>query len=214
MTETGRTALATISAAFVLPALISTAAAADPPPGEIAIELRTISGSGCSYDTVDLHLADDLTSFSLARKAMRAETGGTADPADARRTCQISMVVYTFQSGRYTWGIRPPAPNGSAHLESGASAVLTSRAHFQGTPEPQPRTDTLKGPSPATGDSPHPTTSRPSNRAARNASSTSPPSCESTPAPPTSPRPATWQWAKKRSTNSPGNGARPASAGG
>lgn len=150
MKKTGRTSLTAIGTALALPALtsisISAAAIADPPPGEITIVLKTISGSGCADGNVDVRLSEDNMGFSIWRKAMRVETGGGADPADAQKSCQIGVAVSTFQSGKPTYSIRPAESSGSAHLESGASGALTTRAHFHGTPEPPPRTDVLLSP--------------------------------------------------------------------
>ncbi|WUI00521.1 DUF4360 domain-containing protein [Spirillospora sp. NBC_00431] len=143
--KTGRTALAAAAAATIaLPALTPTAAAADPPPRGVTIDIATVHGSGCPIGTAAVALSHNNDAFTITRSGMRAEAGGTSAPANAQKTCQINLKVHVPQG--YTYGIRAVEYNGTAHLEAGASGVVTASTYFQGNPNPQPRTKTIKGP--------------------------------------------------------------------
>ncbi|MFI0485561.1 DUF4360 domain-containing protein [Actinomadura sp. 9N215] len=144
MMNTGRAVLAAIGATIALPALTSPAAVADPPPKGIIIEIVTVNGAGCPAGTVAVALSEDFSAFTITRSGMRAEAGGVSNPADARKACQVAMKIHVPQG--HTYAIRAVEYNGTAHLEPGATGIMTTSAYLQGMPKPQPRTKTLKGP--------------------------------------------------------------------
>ncbi|TDB83131.1 DUF4360 domain-containing protein [Actinomadura sp. KC216] len=133
-----------MAATIALPALASTAAVADPPPKGVTIDVVTVNGTGCPIGTVAIALSADSSTFTITRSGMRADAGGTSNPADARKTCQINLKVHVPQG--YSYGIRSFGYSGTAHLEPGASGTVKVSTYFQGEPKPEAKTVTRNGP--------------------------------------------------------------------
>ncbi|MEV0677758.1 DUF4360 domain-containing protein [Actinosynnema sp. NPDC050436] len=98
------------------------------PPGRV--EVVAVNGSGCPAGTADASVRGG--TFSVTYDAFVARAGAGADPADARRNCQLSVRV-DLPPG-YTYGLARTTYSGYAHLEAGATALHRVSFYFQGSP--------------------------------------------------------------------------------
>jgi hypothetical protein len=109
-------------------------ASANPVPAEkITLDIKTINGSGCPAGTAtaSADVASDNTSFAVRYSNFTAKAGGGASALDARKNCQINVLVHVPQG--FTYAIAEAEYRGFAHLESGASALEQANYYFAGT---------------------------------------------------------------------------------
>ncbi|WP_081655967.1 DUF4360 domain-containing protein [Amycolatopsis vancoresmycina] len=124
-----------VVAALILSAFVApVASGADSVPSEkITLDIKTINGSGCPAGTAtaSADVASDNTSFTVHYTNFTAKAGGGASALDARKNCQINVVVHVPQG--FTYAIAEADYRGYAHIESGASALEQANYYFAGT---------------------------------------------------------------------------------
>ncbi|WP_328454555.1 MULTISPECIES: DUF4360 domain-containing protein [unclassified Amycolatopsis] len=103
------------------------------PTEKITLDIKTINGSGCPAGTAtaSADVASDNTSFSVRYSNFTAKAGGGAPALDARKNCQINVLVHVPQG--FTYAIAEAEYRGFAHIESGASALEQANYYFAGT---------------------------------------------------------------------------------
>jgi hypothetical protein len=107
--------------------------AASAPTEKITLDIKTINGSGCPAGTAaaSADVASDNTSFTVRYANFTAKAGGGASALDARKNCQINVLVHVPQG--FTYAIAEVDYRGHAHIESGASALEQANYYFAGT---------------------------------------------------------------------------------
>lgn len=100
-------------AAIVMASLVPVA---DPPPGDVTIDVVTVNPGGCP---VAVGVAPDNTSFTVAYQDLRADAG-------ARRTCRVNLRVHAHG---YVYTLTKATHHGFAHLTPGATA--SARVRYQ-----------------------------------------------------------------------------------
>lgn len=103
------------------------------PAGKITLDIKTINGSGCPAGTAtaSADVASDNTSFTVHYTNFTAKAGGDASALDARKNCQINVLVHVPQG--FTYAIARADYRGFAHIEGGASALEQANYYFTGT---------------------------------------------------------------------------------
>ncbi|WP_433332354.1 DUF4360 domain-containing protein [Spirillospora sp. CA-294931] len=139
----------TITAAIALAfgALAAAPANAQTPPDGpdgITIEVATVNGSGCPKGTVAVAVSPDKEAFTVTYSDYLARVGGTSDPVDFRKNCQLNLKVHVPQG--FTYAIASADYRGFAHLQTGATGVEKASYYFQGMSQTTSATHTLKGP--------------------------------------------------------------------
>jgi hypothetical protein len=119
-------------------------AASAPPSERITLDVQTVNGSGCPAGTANVAMLSDNTGFKITYTAFRAEDGGTADPTDFRKNCQVNLLVHIPQG--FTFAVARADYWGKAHLESGATALERSNYYYQGSSENNYVDHTFAGP--------------------------------------------------------------------
>jgi hypothetical protein len=124
-----------VVAGMILSALAAPvdSAAATAPTEKITLDVKTINGSGCPAGTAtaSADVASDNTSFTVHYTNFTAKAGGGASALDARKNCQINVLVHVPQG--FTYAIAGVEYRGFAHIESGASALEQANYYFAGT---------------------------------------------------------------------------------
>ncbi|WP_410594966.1 DUF4360 domain-containing protein [Amycolatopsis sp. lyj-23] len=124
-----------VVAALVLSAFTAPlASGADSVPAEkITLDIKTINGSGCPAGTAtaSADVASDNTAFTVHYTNFTAKAGGGASALEARKNCQINVLVHVPQG--FTYAIAEADYRGFAHIESGASALEQANYYFTGT---------------------------------------------------------------------------------
>ncbi|WP_410635680.1 DUF4360 domain-containing protein [Amycolatopsis sp. cmx-4-83] len=107
--------------------------AASAPTEKITLDIKTINGSGCPAGTAtaSADVASDNTSFTVHYTNFTAKAGGGAPALEARKNCQINVLVHVPQG--FTYAIAEAEYRGFAHIESGASALEQANYYFAGT---------------------------------------------------------------------------------
>ncbi|MFI0411323.1 DUF4360 domain-containing protein [Actinomadura sp. 3N508] len=145
-------AISAAAAALAMTAVSVTPAAASGPYGEIlergpdgvTIEVATINGSGCPKDTAAIALNKTNDAFTVTYSQYIAQVGGSSKPTDARKNCQINMIVHVPQG--FTYAVSSTDYRGYADLKPGASAQQTASYYFQGDPRTRRYTYPVKAP--------------------------------------------------------------------
>jgi hypothetical protein len=121
-------------------------AAASAPAEKITLDIKTINGSGCPAGTAtaSADVASDNTSFTVHYTNFTAKSGGGASALEARKNCQINVVVHVPQG--FTYAIAEAEYRGFAHIESGASALEQANYYFTGTAPTARVRHTIPGP--------------------------------------------------------------------
>ncbi|MEU7785273.1 DUF4360 domain-containing protein [Amycolatopsis sp. NPDC049159] len=107
--------------------------AASAPTEKITLDIKTVNGSGCPAGTAtaSADVASDNTSFTVHYTNFTAKAGGGAPALEARKNCQINVLVHVPQG--FTYAIAEAEYRGFAHIESGASALEQANYYFAGT---------------------------------------------------------------------------------
>jgi uncharacterized protein DUF4360 len=113
---------------FAILALLTPAAA--PPADGLAIDVVTVSGTGCPAGTVSPALLPDNSGFQLTFAGFRAASGGGVPAAQAQRNCQLSLLLH-IPAG-YTYAIVQQDFAGTAGLQAGAGAALRTSYYYAG----------------------------------------------------------------------------------
>lgn len=133
--------LAALTSFFVLPG--SASAEALPPEG-ITLDVVSINGSGCPPGTAAVSVLPDGTGFRVAYREFLARAGGSADPVEFRKNCQLNVLVHVPQG--FTFAIASADYRGRARLEAGATALQRTNYYFQGSPDNNFVDHTFAGP--------------------------------------------------------------------
>ncbi|GAB1643668.1 DUF4360 domain-containing protein [Krasilnikovia sp. MM14-A1259] len=102
-----------------------------PPSGEVTLDVQTVNGSGCPAGSAWASMQPDNTGFRINYSAFRAADGGSANPTDVRKNCQVNLLVHIPQG--FTYAIARADYWGRAHLEPGATALERTNYYLQGS---------------------------------------------------------------------------------
>ncbi|GAA2635681.1 DUF4360 domain-containing protein [Actinomadura fulvescens] len=119
-------------------------ASADSPPGQITVEVVTVNGSGCPAGTARVTPLPGNAGFTVSYSDYLARTGGSSDPVDSRKNCQLNLAIHIPQG--FTYAIASAQYQGFAHLQAGADGLQRANYYFQGSPENHPVSHTIRGP--------------------------------------------------------------------
>lgn len=125
--------------------LLGTAAIDPPISDHIVIDVVTINGTGCAAGTAAVAVSPDNLQATITYSNFLAAVGVGAQPGDARKNCQISLVVHMPQGQTYAIGDLV-SHRGFASLAAGATAVVRTNASIQGAPATPFRSYTFTGP--------------------------------------------------------------------
>jgi hypothetical protein len=137
--------LATVGAllaSLVLPAGQSPAALATAPE-HVKVDLVTASGSGCPAGTTQVAASPDREAFTVTYSDYIARAGGTVDPVQARKNCQLNVLVHVPNG--FTYAVAKVDYRGYANLAKGATAIQRANYYFQGMPETAQTTHFFRG---------------------------------------------------------------------
>lgn len=142
--------LATLTAALVAAAMVTTPGAdesrshfTDPPTDKIVIDLVTVNGSGCPAGTAAVAVSTDNTKFTVTYSDYVALIGLGAGALDARKNCQLNMIVHVPQG--FTYAIVQADYRGYANLAQGANFIEKASYYFQGMTQTTPKSHTFYG---------------------------------------------------------------------
>jgi Domain of unknown function (DUF4360) len=99
----------------------------------ITIDVKTVNGSGCPAGTATVTVSHDNTGFHVAYHSFRARIGGSSTVVDARKNCQLGLLVHVPQG--FTYAIAEANYGGRAHLADGVSGLERANYYFQGSPD-------------------------------------------------------------------------------
>jgi len=120
------------------------AAVAGVPDGNVTVEVVAVNGSGCAPGTAAVIANADKTGFRIRYHDFVAEAGGTADPTDRRKNCQVGVLV-TVPAG-WTFAIAEAEYRGRARLTAGATALQRTNYYWQGSSANSSTEETFAGP--------------------------------------------------------------------
>lgn len=135
---------ATAAIVASLLAVQNAAAVSVAPPDKITIDVATVNGSGCRPGTAATAVSEDNTAFTVTYSEYLAKVGLGAPATDARKNCQLSLVVHVPQG--FTYAIASVDYRGYANLMSGATASQKASYYFQGSPDTASRSHPFRGP--------------------------------------------------------------------
>jgi hypothetical protein len=133
--------LAALTSVFVLP---GAAQAETAPPDRITLDVVAVNGSGCPPGTASVSVLPDNTGFRVSYRDFLARAGGSADPVDFRKNCQLAVLVHVPQG--FTFAVAAAEYRGRARLESGASALQRTNYYFAGSADNNYVDHTFTGP--------------------------------------------------------------------
>ncbi|RSM41235.1 DUF4360 domain-containing protein [Amycolatopsis balhimycina DSM 5908] len=137
-----------VVAAMILSALVAPvdSPATSVPTEKITLDIKTINGSGCPAGTAtaSADVASDNTAFTVHYTNFTAKAGGGVSALEARKNCQINVLVHVPQG--FTYAIASAEYRGYAHIESGASALEQANYYFAGTSPTARERHTFPGP--------------------------------------------------------------------
>jgi hypothetical protein len=141
-----RGALAVVGLVLSLFTPVTDSQTSSPPPGKITLDIKTINGSGCPAGTADASadVSSDNTSFTVRYNNFAARAGAGASAIDARKNCQINVLVHV--PAGFTYAIAEVDYNGFAHVANGATALEQANYYFTGTAATARVPHTLAGP--------------------------------------------------------------------
>jgi hypothetical protein len=113
------------------------------PPDKITIDIATVNGSGCRPGTAAVAVSEDNTAFTVTYSEYLAMVGVGSKPTDARKNCQLNLIVNVPQG--FTYAIASADYRGYASLQPGATGVQKASYYFQGSPDTASRTHTFRG---------------------------------------------------------------------
>lgn len=142
-----RTAVVTslvIVMASAVPARAAAPIPSPPPTASMAIDIVTVSGSGCPPGTVLVTVAPDNTRFSLVYNSYFVQVGVGAGPTDFRKNCQAVLALQP--PAGFTLAVSRVDHMGYALLADGATGIHQASHHLQGQPRPALIPHPLTGP--------------------------------------------------------------------
>lgn len=135
--------IGSLAAALLSPALVD-----DPPPpppaDRVIIDVVTVNGSGCPAGSAMVQVSPDNTDFVVYYGNYIAMVGVGAVPTDARKNCQLSLVIHVPQGMAYA--VTEYEHFGFASLVAGTTALFRSNFYFQGQTPPPFRVHNFTGP--------------------------------------------------------------------
>ncbi|MEU5429517.1 DUF4360 domain-containing protein [Streptomyces olivoreticuli] len=135
---------ATIAALFSAPfSTYGPSVIVNPPPDKIVIEIATVNGSGCPQGTAAVAVSPDNTAFTVTYSDYLAQVGVGSKPTDARKNCQLNLIVHVPQG--FTYAIASADYRGYAQLENGATSSEKASYYFQGQSQTVPSIHNFKG---------------------------------------------------------------------
>jgi hypothetical protein len=114
------------------------------PDANITVEVVAANGSGCAPGTATVIADSDKTGFRLRYRDFVAEAGGTADPTDRRKNCQVGVLV-TVPPG-WTFAVAEADYRGRARLYAGATGLQRTNYYWQGSSDNSYTEETFPGP--------------------------------------------------------------------
>lgn len=131
------------AALLALPAL-SPVDALEVPSSKITVAVETVNGSGCPAGSASVSTSADNTSFRVTYRDYVAKDGAGAQPTEARRNCQVSVLInipagFTFAIGRADY-------RGDLQLARGATAQQNAYYYFMGSSPTAQVGNTFTGP--------------------------------------------------------------------
>jgi hypothetical protein len=142
LTMTG--AVATLLSSLLVGPGPSSIVVTNPPGDKIVIDLVTVNGSGCPAGTAAVAVAPDNTAFTVTYSKYLAQVGVGAGATDARKNCQLNVIVHV-PSG-FSYAIAETDYRGFGHLEAGATGVEKASYYFQGSQTTVGISHTFNGP--------------------------------------------------------------------
>jgi hypothetical protein len=134
-----RSGIALAATALILTTAFAAPAAASTPrpgggPDDLWIKTESASGNGCTPDSVGAQLTSGRTGFTVYYKDYTARAGGSSNPDDARRTCQVALRVMGIHGGAHglSYAVTSASYHGHADVHSDATATLKSAFSFEG----------------------------------------------------------------------------------
>ncbi|SMF20129.1 DUF4360 domain-containing protein [Pseudobacteriovorax antillogorgiicola] len=120
-------------ATLVAPAaiMVSSAAFATAPSGEVTIKDISYNGSGCPLGTVAENLAEDKKAFTLTFSDYIAEAGPGLTFSDGRKNCQITLNLKIPQGWQFSVGTFDY--RGFVILDEDVQAEHSTSYYFQGS---------------------------------------------------------------------------------
>ncbi|TDD98108.1 DUF4360 domain-containing protein [Actinomadura rubrisoli] len=134
----------TMTAASVAPATAASEEFLAHGPNGVTISIATVNGSGCPPETVAIALSAGHDAFTVTYSKYLAQAGGASAPTDARKNCQINMIVHVPPG--FTYAISSTDYRGYAGLQKGANATQLASYYFHGDPRPRQYSHSLSGP--------------------------------------------------------------------
>jgi hypothetical protein len=123
--------LVALTGVFALP--MGGSASAEAPVDRITLDVVSVNGSGCPPGTADVAVLPDNTGFRVTYREFLARAGGSANPVEFRKNCQLNVLVHVPQG--FTFAIASADYRGRASLAAGASALQRTNYYFQGSPD-------------------------------------------------------------------------------
>ncbi|GAA3933362.1 DUF4360 domain-containing protein [Actinoplanes auranticolor] len=120
------------------------AEAAAVPDGNVTVEVIAANGSGCAPGSATVIADSDKTGFRIRYHDFVAEAGGSADPTDRRKNCQVGVLV-TVPAG-WTFAVAEADYRGRARLHAGATALQRTNYYWQGSSANNSNDETFSGP--------------------------------------------------------------------
>ncbi|TYK42779.1 DUF4360 domain-containing protein [Actinomadura decatromicini] len=140
---------AAAAAALALTAAsVAPAAASAPPitggPADDMVEITAVHGSGCAPDKTAASLKWGKDAFVIDYRDYTAQTGGSWEPIDARKNCQLAVKVTAREN--LTYAISQVDYRLNLNLQAGATAALKAEHNFLGSDRSDVRTFNMSGP--------------------------------------------------------------------
>ena len=136
---------ALVAIATLLAATAAPAATPPPIPPAYTVGLAGINGSGCPAGTGTVQASSDGTTFTIRFSSQfTAMVGGAAEPADARKNCQLALNVRAPRG--YTYALAGINYRGRARLAPGASGLDGLSSYFTGASHTSRSERTVPGP--------------------------------------------------------------------
>lgn len=123
--------LVALTGVFALP--LGGSASAEAPVDRITLDVVSVNGSGCPPGTADVAVLPDNTGFRVFYRDFLARAGGSVNPVEFRKNCQLNVLVHVPQG--FTFAIASADYRGRARLESGATALQRTNYYFSGSPD-------------------------------------------------------------------------------
>jgi hypothetical protein len=114
------------------------------PSAKVTLAVAAAAGSGCAPGTAAVVANSDNTGFRVRYSDFVAQAGGSADPTDSRKNCQVAVLV-TVPAG-WTFGIAEANYRGRAKLRAGATGLQRTNYYWQGSSENNSIEQTFTGP--------------------------------------------------------------------